>query len=387
MVGGSLAGHRAAAALRGLGFDGDLTVVGDEEHRPYDRWPLSEGYLLGKTDRAGLDIPIADDDDVQWRLGAPATGLDLAARQVILGNGDAIGFDGLVVATGARARRLVSTAGVSGTFTLRTIEDADGIRDAMASGPCGVAVVGGGLIGAEVASAAAALGHRVALITPGSEPAPRQLGRLLSTHVERARVAAGVRVVSGSRACGIKTRAGRTAGVLLDDGRWIPADIVVVAIGTLPNVEWLQGSGLDISGGLRCGPTLHAVGSSVVVGAGDVVRFPHPLLGDHPVRLEHWASTHDQATLAASNLLAGPDTADHLEAPPQFGTVLHGMDVRVVGFPDVADHDEVVRGSLESGSVVVSLSRRGRVVAAVSINGAASPEELTELVQSVPACA
>ena len=384
VVGGSLAGHRAAEVLRNLGFDGDVTVIGEEEHRPYDRWPLSEGYLLGKTDRLGLDISIADDNDVRWRLGERATGLNLAARQLVLGNGDTIGFDGLVVATGARARRLASTGVVGGTFALRTIEDADGIRDALSSGPREVAIVGGGLIGAELASAAVALGHHVTLITPGSVPAPRQLGRLVSTNVDRARVAAGVRVVSRSRARGVGREAGQTAGVLLHDGRWLPAEVVVVAIGTVPNVEWLYGSGLDVTDGLLCGPTLHAVGSSVVVGAGDVVRFPHPLLDNQLVRMEHWASTHDQASLAAGSLLAGPNTADHLNALPQFGTLLHGIELRVVGFPEVADHDEVVCGSLESGPAVVSLSRRGRVVAAVSVNRAMSPEELTEFVQRAP---
>jgi 3-phenylpropionate/trans-cinnamate dioxygenase ferredoxin reductase component len=383
VVGGSLAGHGAAESLRGLGFDGEVTVVGEEEHRPYDRWPLSEAYLRGETHRLDLDIPIAD-IGVRWRLGVSATGLDLAAREVALSNGGTLGFDGLVVATGARARWLGSTRGVRGTFTLRTIEDADGIRDALSSGPRKVAVVGGGLIGAEVASVAVSLGHDVTLITPGATSVRRQLGRLLSAHVDRARVAAGVRVVSRSRARGVGRKAGHTAGVLLDDGRWIPADVVVVAIGTLPNVEWLQGNGLDVSNGLLCGPTLHAVGSNVVVGAGDVIRFPHPLLGEQPVRLEHWSSTRDQARVAAGSLLAGRDVADHLKALPQFGTVLYGMDLRVVGFPDLADRDEVVCGSLESGSAVVSLHHGSTVLAAVSVNGAASAEELTDLVQGAP---
>lgn len=385
VVGGSLAGHGAAEALRALGFDGDVTVVGAEEHSPYDRWPLSEGYLLGETDRLGLDIPILDATDVRWKLGVRATGLDLAARRVALGDGDTIGFDGLVVATGARPREFASTEGVYGTFTLRTIEDADGIRRALTSGPRQVAVVGGGLIGAEVASAAVALGHRVSLITSGDTPAFRQLGRLLSTYVDRARVTAGVRVVRRSRARGIGRKGGRTAGVLLNDGRWIPAEIVIVAVGTSPNVEWLRGSGLDIGKGLFCEPTLHAVGSSVVVGAGDVVRLPHPLLGDELVRLEHWASTNDQAALAAANLLAGPGSAVPLTRLPQFGTTMHGIDIRVVGFPDAADHDRVVRGSFEADSVVVCLGGRGMTVAAVSVNHAASTEELRDLVDSVPA--
>lgn len=381
VVGGSLAGHRAAEALRILGFDGDVTVIGEEAHRPYDRWPLSEGYLLGETDRVGLDITSVEDKGVRWRLGERATRLDLSARQVVLGNGDTVGFDGLVVATGARARRLASTEGVHGTFVLRTIEDADGLKDALSAQSREVAVVGGGLIGAEIASVAAALGHHVTLVAPGSLPVPRQLGRLVSAYVDRARMAAGVRVVSRSRARAVARKAGQTAGVLLHNGRWLPADVVVVAIGTVPNVEWLKGSGLDMSDGLLCGPTLHAVGSDVVVGAGDVVRVPQALLDHQPVRMEHWASTHDQASLAAGNLLAGPNEADRLNAMPQFGTVLHGIDLRVVGFPGVADHDEVVSGSLEEGAAVVALSRRGKVVAAVSVNHAVSTEELTKFVQ------
>lgn len=387
VVGGSLAGHGAAEALRTLDFDGAVTVVGEEAHPPYDRWPLSEGYLLGETDRRGLDIPLADDSDARWRLGTSATRLDLAAHRVLLEDGDTVPFDGLVVATGARARTLSSTRGVRGVFTLRTVEDADRLREALSSRPRRVAVVGGGLIGAEVASAAVALGHDVSLVTPGTTPALRQLGRHLATHLDRVRAAAGVRVLSRSRARGVGRKAGQAAGVLLDDGRWVPADVVVVAIGTVPNVEWLLGSGLDVSDGLLCGPTLHARGSDVVVGAGDVARFAHPVLGEQSVRLEHWASTRDQAALAARNLLAGPELAGEMTSLPQFGTVLHGIDVRVVGFPDAADGDEVVRGSFESGSVVVSLTRRGRAVAAVSVNGAATPDQLIDMVAHVPSCA
>lgn len=385
VVGGSLAGHGAAEALREAGFCGDITVVGDEDHLPYDRWPLSEGYLEGELGRGGLDIPIGHARDVRWRLGTAAVRLDVAARQVHLRSGEALGFDGLVVATGARARTLSSEGVAAGTFTLRTIEDADGIRRALSSGPREVVVIGGGLIGSEVASVAAVLGHRVTLVTSGRGPAPRQLGCLVSTYVDRARAAAGVRVVDGSRAQAVTQDAGHTSGVVLQDGRWLPAHLVVIAVGTVPNVEWLRGSGLDLSNGLLCGPTLHAVGAGMVVGAGDVVRCPHPVLGNRSVRLEHWASTRDQAALAAANLLAGPDLAVRLDALPQFGTVMHGIHVRVVGFPDVADEDEVVRGSLESGSAVVRLSRGGQVVAAVSVNGAADPDELEDVVHGVPA--
>jgi 3-phenylpropionate/trans-cinnamate dioxygenase ferredoxin reductase subunit len=367
VVGGSLAGHRAALALRGLGFDGQLTVIGSESHRPYDRFPLSKAFLTRLMDRAGLSIDGAP-ADVVWRLGETATGLDLAGRQVILGDRTALRFDGLVVASGARARDVALVEPVRGAFVLRTVDDADGFRDLLESGTRRVVVVGGGLIGAEVAADAVARGHHTTMIDPSDLPTARAVGRPVAEHLQRLHRAAGVHVLSRTRTRGLDVRAGAITGVVLEDGSRLPADVVMMATGTTPNVEWLEGSGLPVSGGLECGPTLHARGSDCVVGVGDVVRAPQALLGGESPRVEHWASTVDHADLAAANLLAGPGEARPLTALPTFGTTIHGARIRAVGFPQVADHSRVVWGSVETGSALVAMGQGRQLVAVVSLD-------------------
>jgi len=367
VVGGSLAGHRAAQALRGLGYDGELTVVGSESHRPYDRFPLSKAFLTRLTDHAGLALGGAP-ADVVWRLGETATQLDLAGRQVILGDQTALRFDGLVVASGARPRDVDLVEGVRGAFVLRTVEDADEFRAVLESGTRRVVVVGGGLIGAEVAATAVAGGQHTTLIDPSDLPTARAVGRPIAEHLQRLHRAAGVRVRRRTRVRRLDVRAGAVTGVVLEDGSRLPADVVMMSTGTTPNVEWLQGSGLSVTGGLRCGPTLHAQGSDRVVGAGDVVRTPQTLLGGDSPRVEHWASTIDHADLAAANLLAGPAAARSLTALPTFGTTIHAARIRVVGFPQVADRSRVVWGSVETERALVALGRGSQLVAVVSLN-------------------
>jgi 3-phenylpropionate/trans-cinnamate dioxygenase ferredoxin reductase subunit len=367
IVGGSLAGHRAAQALRGLGYDGELTVVGSESHRPYDRFPLSKAFLTRRTDRAGLALE-GGPADVVWRLGETATQLDLAGRQVILDDQTALRFDGLVVASGARPRDVVLVEGVRGAHVLRTVDDADEFRAVLESRTRRVVVVGGGLIGAEVAATAVAVGHHTTLIDPSVLPTARAVGRSVAEHLQLQHRAAGVHVRCRTRVRGLDVRAGAITGVFLEDGSRLPADVVMMSTGTTPNVEWLQGSGLTLAGGLHCRPTLHAVGADRVVGAGDVVSAPQQLLDGESRRVEHWASTLDHADLAASNLLAGPEEARPLDALPTFGTTIHGARVRAVGFPQVADRSRVVWGSIESGQALVALGRGDRLAAVVSLN-------------------
>jgi NADPH-dependent 2,4-dienoyl-CoA reductase/sulfur reductase-like enzyme len=367
VVGGSLAGHGAAKALRDLGYDGQLTVVGSEPHRPYDRYPLSKAFLTGDLHRHGLDIGGAP-ADTTWRLGETATGLDLTGRHVVVDDRCQIPFDGLVVATGARPRDAESVAGVRGAFALRTVDDAGGLRAALDSRARRVVVVGGGLIGAEVAATAAASGHDTTLVDPSDVPTRRTVGLPIAEYLLGLHLAAGVHVRPRTRTRRLDIRDGAVAGVVLDDGTRLSADVVVMATGTAPNVEWLRGSGLSVSAGLACRPTLHAVGDDRVVGAGDVVNVPHPLLDGESLRVEHWASTLDQAALAAANLVAGPDAARPLTTLPTFGTTIHEARIRSIGFPQVADRSRVVWGSVESGQALVAMGRGDRLVALVSLN-------------------
>ena len=358
IVGGSLAGHRAARTLRDLGHDGELTVIGSEPHRPYDRFPLSKDFLTRRAGRAALDLD-GPSSDVDWRLGATATQLDLAGRRVALEDRTTIPFDGLVIASGARPRDVELVERVGGAFVLRTVEDAEGLRSVLESPARRIVIVGGGLIGAEVAAAAAAAGHHTTMIDPSDLPTARAVGRPVAEHLQRLHRAAGVHVLLQTRVRELDVRSGAIAGVVLEDGRRLPADVVLMATGTTPNVEWLQGSGLDVSGGLRCGPTLHARGSDRVVGAGDVVRAPQELLGGESSRVEHWASTLDHADLAAANLLVGPGEARTLTDLPTFGTTIHGARIRAVGFPQFADRSLVVWGSMEIGQSAGGAGARG----------------------------
>ena len=193
IVGGSLAGHHAAAGLRRLGFDGDVVVVGAERHRPYDRFPLSKGFLTGETSRPELDVT-GETPDVVWRLGTRATGLDLAGGAVVVDDRERIEFDGLVVASGARPRDVGSIAQARGAFVLRTIEDATRLRAALREPARRVVVVGGGLIGAEVAVTAVQHGHHTTLVDPSDVPTARTLGRAVAMHLLALHRAAGIDV-------------------------------------------------------------------------------------------------------------------------------------------------------------------------------------------------
>lgn len=370
IVGGSLGGHHAAASLRALGFDGTVVVVGGERHRPYNRFPLSKGFLTGDTSRPELAVA-GDVPDVVWRLGARATGLDLAGRTVVVDDRERIDFDGLVVASGARPRDMGSVTKARGAFVLRTVEDATLLRAALRGPTRRVVVVGGGLIGAEVAATAVEQHHDTTLVDPSDVPTDRTLGRAVAEHLLTLHRSAGIDVRPRARVRELDAGDRLVRGVTLDDGTRLPADIVVMATGTRPNVEWLAGSGLRVAGGLDCRATLHAVGSDRVVGAGDVVRAPHPLLGGESVRMEHWASTRQQAALAAQNLLAGPASARPFTELPEFGTTIHGARIRAVGFPQLADRGRVAWGSLEDGAAVVSLFRGPTAIAAISVNATA----------------
>jgi NADPH-dependent 2,4-dienoyl-CoA reductase/sulfur reductase-like enzyme len=377
VVGGSLAGHRAALALRRLGYDGELTVVGAEPHLPYDRYPLSKAFLTGGTSRRGLDISAAP-ADTSWRLGETATGLDLIRRHVVVDGRTTVPFDGLVVASGARPRDRSSVAGVRGAFVLRTVEDAAALRATLDARPRRVVVVGGGLIGAEVSATAVARGHDTTLVDPADLPGRGAVGTLIAEHLVRLHGAAGVHLRPGSRAGRLDVSGGAVTGVVLDDRTRLPAEVVVMATGTTPNVEWLRRTGLTTSAGLRCGPTLHALGSDRVVGAGDVVRAPHPLLDGASLRVEHWASTLDQADLAAANLLAGTERARPLTALPTWATTIHGARIRAVGFPQVADRGRVAWGSIAAGEALVALGRGRQLVAVVSLNAHDRLVDLTD---------
>ncbi|MFI6179084.1 NAD(P)/FAD-dependent oxidoreductase [Nonomuraea sp. NPDC051191] len=368
VVGASLAGLRAVQTLRREGFDGELTLVGAEAHVPYNRPPLSKSVLRGDED---VTLPGAEELGEEWLRGRRAVRLDAANRTVVLDDGTELGYDGLVIASGARPRRL------DGVRTLRTIEDALALRAELDSGHEHVLVIGGGFIGGEVASTARQLGRKVTLVDSGPHPMHAGLGaeaaRWLAGHHERN----GVELVTGTRVTDVTD--GR---VRLADGRVLSADLVVGGMGVTPNTEWLEGSGLAVDDGVVCEPTLYAAGSADVVAAGDVARWPHRLYDDALIRVEHWSNANEQSAVAARNLLAGPQQAQPFADVPNFATHVHGARIQTAGLPHLADEARVVAGSPEEDRFAVAFARDGVLVGAVAVN---APKDLIRLKRSVAA--
>ncbi|MFD8564992.1 NAD(P)/FAD-dependent oxidoreductase [Streptosporangium canum] len=374
VVGASLAGLRAVQSLRREGFDGEITVVGAETHTPYNRPPLSKSVLHGDDD---VSLPGAEELSDDWLRGRRAVRLSPGEREVILDDGTRIHYDGLVVATGVRPRRLADH--LEGVHTLRTIEDALALRGELEAGHERVVVVGGGFIGGEVATTARALGLKVTLIDAGRHPMRQSLGdeaaRWLGGHHERH----GVELVSRARVSAVEG-GDRVTGVRLDDGRSVPADLVVAGIGVVPNTEWLEGSGLAVDDGVLAEETLFARGTADIVAAGDVVRWPHALYDNTLVRVEHWGNANEQGAIAARNLLAGPEGAIPYRGVPSYGTHVHGSRLQTAGLPYLADEARVVAGAPQDDAFAVAFARNGVLVGAVAVN---APKELIRLKRAV----
>ncbi len=368
MVGGSLAGVEAAVALREAGYGGHLTVVGEEPGAPYERYPLSKAFLTENLDPAEVTLPAPLATDVDYRSATKAVDLDPRKRRVTLRGGKPLPYDGLVIATGARPRLVSWAGGIRGISYYRTLAEATTVREALAEAPTSVAVVGGGLIGSEIASAVAASGIKVTIVDRSPHPLARTVGDKVARYLVAHHDAHGVRVLAGTNAVAAKTKAGHVRGLQLDSGELLRADLVIVAAGTVPNTNWLGSSGLDVHDGVRCTPTLHAAESRTIVAAGDVARTPYPLLDSETARVEHWRSAMEQARHAARSLLVGHQDAPPYEGTPRFSTRIQGLAIRVVGFPQTGDECTVVWGATGANSFVAAFGRRHRLVGMLAVN-------------------
>ncbi|GAA3475155.1 NAD(P)/FAD-dependent oxidoreductase [Nonomuraea roseola] len=374
VVGASLAGLRAVQALRREGFDGELTLIGAEAHIPYNRPPLSKSVLQGDDD---VSLPGAEDLGEDWLRGRVAVSLDPVGKVVALDDGSTVHYDGLVIATGARPRRLAEHP--ASVHTLRTIEDSLALRAELNTGHQRVVVIGGGFIGGEVASTARALGHQVTLVDSAPHPMLAAFGTDTARWLARHHRSHGVELISGTRVVGFGGGS-RVTEVRLSDGRSIPADLVVAGMGVTPNTEWLEASGLTVEDGVVCDATLYARGAADIVAAGDVVRWPHSLYGDALVRVEHWSNANDQGAVAAANLLAGPENAKPFADLPSFATHVHGARIQSAGLPQLADEARLVAGAFEEGGFAVGLAREGVLVGAVAVD---SPKDLIRLKRGI----
>ncbi len=365
MVGASLAGLSAARSLRKQGYDGRLVVIGDETHRPYDRPPLSKEFLAGTIGEADLVLE-TDDEDLQaeWLLGARATGLERTERALRLADGSRLRADGIVIATGAAARRLPGAEGLSGVHTLRTLDDARALRDELARGGR-LVVIGGGFIGAEVASTAYALGLDVTVIEAAPTPLAGPLGETMGAVVSGLHADHGVRLLCG---VGVKGLSGerQVDAVLLEDGRSVPADIVVVGVGARPCVEWLEGSGVALDNGVKCGAD-GRTSLAGVVAVGDCANWYDPRAGAHR-RVEHWTGARERPDAAIATLLAGGAVEPGVPRPPYFWSDQYGVKIQFAGHAAGADSVTVEEGVADDRNVLAVYRRAGQPVAVLGMN-------------------
>jgi 3-phenylpropionate/trans-cinnamate dioxygenase ferredoxin reductase component len=397
IAGAGLGGLRAAEQLRAAGHAGPVTVIGAEPHPPYSRPPLSKELLASAGD---LSLEKAHEKvafrrrksvaDVTFRLGQPVVAADLAAGTLTLADGAEVAFDGLVIATGLRPRRLRlpgpdgQPAPIRGARGLRSLEDCLGLRASLLPGTR-VAIIGGGFIGCEVAGTALTLGCDVTVIEADRAPMLRVLGEELAGAIQRSHASAGIRFITSQTVAGVTgngvtgggvTGGGRAgaSGLLLSDGTEVPAEVIIEATGSLVNVEWLAGNGLDLSDGVLCDNALAAVGAERVVAVGDVARFPNPLFDAVPRRVEHWSMPTDTARRAAVTLVAAltgsPADATPFMPVPAFWSDQLDLRLQSYGSPGLADEAHVTEGDLDdlAGGLIAAYHRGGRHVATVAVN-------------------
>ena len=362
IVGAGLAGGKAAEALRGGGFDGQLTLIGAEEHLPYERPPLSKDYLAGKAGRDSVFVHNQAwyrDQEIDLRLGRAATAIDRAARQVRLDDGARVPYDKLLIATGSSPRQLTDGTGV---HYLRTIDESDRLREVLATGSH-LAVVGGGWIGLEVAAAARQAGLQVTVVEALELPLLRVLGREIAQVFADLHRSQGVDLRLGMRIEGI-SRSGRTAtGVRLADGTHIEADAVVAGIGAIPRISLAADAGLEVTDGIVTTDALRTSDPDIFA-AGDVASAYHPLLGRH-IRVEHWANALKQPAVAAAAML-GKDAS--YEELPYFYTDQYDLGMEYVGHVGDGYDQMVVRGDVEAREFVAFWLKGGRVLAGMNVN-------------------
>jgi 3-phenylpropionate/trans-cinnamate dioxygenase ferredoxin reductase subunit len=304
VVGGGLVAATVTRELRRLGHAGPVTIVSDECVAPYDRPPLSKQVLAGTvTPEETRLLSPADIEDLQvtLRLGQAATRLDPLAHEVQLVDGSRVGYDAVVVATGSRARRLPTVPELSGVHHLRSLTDATAIAEALPA-VRRLVVIGAGFIGLEVAAVARTRGIDVTVVETAARPLTRVLGEDAGALVTDLHEERGVRVRCSVTVTEVRGVDG-VEGVLLDGGEFLPADLLLVGVGAVPNTEWLAGSGVDVDNGVVCDERGRTVAPDVFA-AGDAARWRNALTGAH-VRVEQWQSALEQAAVVADAVMGG----------------------------------------------------------------------------------
>ena len=377
IVGASLAGLRAAETLRKEGFRGRLMIIGDEPHEPYDRPPLSKQVQKGWVKADHTKLPRMREIDAEWRLGVAATALDRARGVVRLANGEEISGDALLIATGVRSRPWPNPkeAALEGVFTLRTCEDAARLQAALAAKPRRVLIIGGGFIGSEVASVCRELGLEVTLAERAAAPLAGALGNVIGAIAAEMQREAGVDLRTGVSVSALEGDAsGHVRQARLSDGSVLDVDVVLASLGSIRNVEWLEGSGLAAGfWGVACDAgcrafDIHGLVTNYIFVAGDIARSPHVLYDYQFLATEFWGNAVLGAEVAAHNMVcAETERRPHLFVPSNWSGQF-GVNIKTVGVPSFGDEIIFTQGSVKERRFAAAYGRRGRIVGAVTFD-------------------
>jgi 3-phenylpropionate/trans-cinnamate dioxygenase ferredoxin reductase subunit len=381
IVGAGMAGAKGAEALRDQGFDGRITLLGDEAHRPYERPPLSKEYLMGSTEFDAAYVHPETwyaDNRVDLRLNTSARHIDRSLRQVELADGTRLEFDKLMLATGAHPRSIpVPGHDAEGVLHLRRVGDSDRIKEALA-GIEDLVVVGAGWIGLEVAAAARQAGVGVTVVETAELPLLRVLGREVAEVFAAMHREQGVSFRFTTAIDEILAPSGKVTGVRLTDGLEIDAQAVLIAVGADPDVELAAEAKLRVSNGVLVDATLRT-GDPNIVAAGDVANAFHPLLGKQ-IRVEHWNNALNQPAVAASSMLGGDTSYSEL---PYFFTDQYDLGMEYLGFVEPGEYDEVLfRGDVDAREFIAFWLSEGRVLAGMNVNIWDVTEQIKTLITS-----
>ena len=375
VVGGSLAGLRAVETLRTDGFEGDITMVNAEDTAPYDRPPLSKKFLSGEweVDRIQLRKPSDIDAlNAQWLNSTQATAVNIAARELTLNTSSVLYYDACIIATGGVARGLPQQPQAQGIHQLRTLHDAQALREELQPGKK-LVVIGAGFIGLEAAATAVARGCTVTVLEGLPAPLIRGLGEKMGIAATAIHATQGVAIRCNVRVQGIETHAGSVTGVRISDGTGesvVAADVVLVGIGVAPAAQWLEGSGLTVNDGVVCDAHLQA--ASGVFAAGDVARWVNGLYSDlePTMRVEHWTTAAEQGAHAARNALAHINNTPLVpySAVPFFWSDQFTSRIQFLGRSTDAEEVRVVAGSVDEGKFAAAYMRAGRLVGVLGVS-------------------
>ncbi len=367
IVGGGLAGATAAKTLRGEGFTGPVTLIAEESHQPYLRPPLSKDYLLGKAGDETLPVVPEGwyrENGVELRLGTPVAEIDAEARSVALRDGTRVKYASLLLATGARPRTLpVPGIGLDGVSTFRTLGDSRRLRKSLSAGGLNVVMIGSGWIGMELAAAASAYGNTVTLLGLEEVPLAAAIGPELGGFFRSLHEAKGIGFRLPASAAEITGHAGRVTGVVTNSGEILPADVVVVAVGVVPEVSLAEAAGITLQNGILTDASLRTSVPGIFA-AGDVANALHPFTGQHH-RSEHWSNALNAGKVAARSML-GQDAV--LDTVPYFYTDQFDVSMEYSGFPSLVSGPPTIRGSLAAREFLAFWQHDGKVVAGMSVN-------------------